>query len=288
MTPSSTRSLLVGSAAAAVALAGLDGGIAGWAQWSWTRAAAAQDIPAQLYSLPRHVIAMVLLAALAVAVATVLAEGGNRVLAGLVLAATVAGPMTVIAAPVRAGLITADSGDVGWWWHAAIGVPQLAIMLAATVWAVRCRRPAAPGTTARSGLGSAGTSFAIFAAIGLTGQILLLPNPQTSEHPGLLTAVGWAFLGAGLALVAARSASGRAPALALIAALAVVASLLLAYHRPGGWPGVAGWEFNGMEPPIVLSPAAVATFLAGPVIALGGQARRRIVGLAVPAPGAGQ
>ena len=44
-----------------------------------------------LHPLGRHVAGMVLLGALAVAVATVLARSGSRVLAGLVLVATAAG-----------------------------------------------------------------------------------------------------------------------------------------------------------------------------------------------------
>jgi hypothetical protein len=182
----------------------------------------------------------------------------------------------VIAAPVQATLITADDGNVHLWWHLVVGMPQFAIMLVATGWAVRCRR--VPTSFVQ---GSVVTVFGLFAAVAVTSQILLLPNPGTSEHPGLVVTVGWAFLGAGLALVLARSTRPSTPVLALAAAVVVVAALMLAYYRPGGWPGVAGWEFNGIESPIILSPAGVAALLAGPVLALGWQTRRWVARLQV-------
>jgi hypothetical protein len=45
-----------------------------------------------------------------------------------------------------------------------------------------------------------------------------------------------------------------------------------AYYRPGGWPGVAGWDGGGQSP-MVLSLGTTVCVLAGPLI--GAALRRR-------------
>jgi hypothetical protein len=41
--------------------------------------------------------------------------------------------------------------------------------------------------------------------------------------------------------------------------------MALGYLRPGGWPGVAGWEFDGMESPVILSAQVAIVSAAGPI-----------------------
>jgi hypothetical protein len=96
----------------------------------------------------------------------------------------------------------------------------------------------------------------------------------TQEAPGFWPCVGWAVLGAGLAVAVSRG-GWWAAAIPLALAALTLWSMVDAYHRDGGWPGVAGWEFNGMESPIVLSTAVVTVVLiAAPVGFVLGLARR--------------
>jgi hypothetical protein len=279
MRPHQVRSLLRGSVPAILAVALLDGGVAWSAQRAGIQALAAADAgPPWTYPLGRHVLAMVLLAVLTVAVSSGLRRAGFQVLGFAVLVGVVAGPMTVIAAPVRGSLITAGDGDTRLWWHLLVGGAQLTILLAADGWVTRCRRvegavsgsPDRPPLLVRSGW----SVFGVFAATAVTVQVVAMPNPGTSEHPGLAAILGWAALGAGLAVLVARSSRNSAPAWSLLAAGIVLGALAVAYVRPGGWPGVAGWEFMGMQPPVILSPAAELVLLAGPLLGLLVQARR--------------
>lgn len=318
------RSLLLGAVTATAGIALLDGGIAWSAQQAGLRFMAAED-PGSLaiysvgmYSVGRHVAAMVLLAALTVAVSVVLARAGHRGAAVAVLAAVVAGPMTVIAAPVSAALIAANDQDTLIWWHLVVGVPQFAVLAGVTVWSIHSpgraqaqtgaavRAGAAAGTGERAGArpgasagaGSGGGSvtafaalrgkpapvalltfsgasvFGVFVAAAITGQIVLTPNVGGGEHPGLLVIVGWAVLGAAIAAIVAGSSRVWLPAVALVAGVVVLGSLYWAYCRWGGWPGVAGWEFAGMQSPVILSPGSSLTLLAGPLLGLAVQGRR--------------
>jgi hypothetical protein len=54
------------------------------------------------------------------------------------------------------------------------------------------------------------------------------------------------------------------------AALSGLALLALshAYTRPGGWPGVAGWEMKGMESPVVLSSRVEVVLMAAGALGL--------------------
>jgi hypothetical protein len=61
----------------------------------------------------------------------------------------------------------------------------------------------------------------------------------------------------------------------------LIGSALATVALAGLDAGVAGWEFNGIESPIILSPAGVAALLAGPVLALGWQTRRWVARLQV-------
>ena len=264
----------------------LDAGVAWSAQRAGLRALAAADAgPPWTYSLWKHVVAMVLLAVLTVAVSSGLKLAGLRVIGFVVLVGVVAGPMTVIAAPVRESLITADGGNTRLWWHFVVGGAQLTILLAADRWVTRWLRTEVaisdsrgrPPLLSRSRSGAG--VFGVFAATAVTVQVVFTPNPGTSENPGLAAVLGWAALGAGLAVLVARSYRSSGPAWALIGAAIVMGALALAYVRPGGWPGVAGWEFMGMESPVILSPASGLVLLAGPVLGLlvlGGRMTARI------------
>ena len=95
------------------------------------------------------------------------------------------------------------------------------------------------------------------------------------ESVGLLPAAGWAVLAVGLAAAAAQRRWEVGAALLGLAGAALL-TLYFAYHRDGGWPGVAGWEYNGMQSPVVLSVAAAALLLtAAPAGAALGALRSR-------------
>jgi hypothetical protein len=63
-------------------------------------------------------------------------------------------------------------------------------------------------------------------------------------------------------VVAASRAALRAQAALVAVSIAVPAVLFLAYQRQGGWPGVAGWEFGGMQSPVITSTSIVVCLLA--------------------------
>lgn len=79
------------------------------------------------------------------------------------------------------------------------------------------------------------------------------------ESVGAVPAVGWAVLATGIAVAASRGWRVGVASSALAAA--ALAILYGAHHRKRGWPGVAGWEFSGMQSPVVLS-ASVAVLSA--------------------------
>lgn len=55
--------------------------------------------------------------------------------------------------------------------------------------------------------------------------------------------------------------------LAFLVGIAATSGLIfVAYTRLGGWPGVAGWEFDGMESPIITSAASTSVMFAAALI----------------------
>jgi hypothetical protein len=271
--PMSSRGELVwGALIAVLALVALDGGIASWAQWT-ARTTLAGSVADGQHSLNRHVLAMVLLSALTVAVGCLLALLRERMLALVVLAGVAAGPMGVLAAPVSASLVTVDVTDTYAWWHLVVQSGQFAILLAWGWWSVR-RLPAVlpqalregghPPDPVAHGRISSTLLFALYAAVTLTAQILSRTS-NGIESAGLLTMVGWAALGAGCAVVVTQVPARLTATWITAGGVLAIGAMYSAYYRPGGWPGVAGWE-NGIEAPVVLSFSTTACVLAGPLI----------------------
>jgi hypothetical protein len=258
--------LAVGAMVAGATVVALDGGVGWLAQRAGQAYSAAQGIDSgYLYSLPLHVASMLAVSALAVMIAAVLNLAGHRLLAALVVLGAVAGPLTLVAAPISSTLIRTDSMDTVAGWHLFIGGLQLLILSTSTWWTSRClmRRD----FSARLDLADESISGAIlYAAVGaccLAAQVPAMGN-LSGERPMLVVATGWSLLIAGVTVVLASVPRWRPVLLVTIGCAVVVLLMGVAYLRPGGWPGVAGWEFNGMESPVILSWANVPLFLLSP------------------------
>jgi hypothetical protein len=272
--------LLAGAVAAVTALALLDGGVAGLAQRAALAEAARYGLgrtDLELYSLTGHVLAMLAVAAVAVATATGLAATDLRPLAACVLAGAVTGPMTVAAAPVAASLVAGDSGDTRWWWHVAVALAQLVVMAAATWWTFEClRRPDAVadhrGVPWATRSVSAAAVFTLVAVAGFAVQVVVDRNGG-SQGPGVLAMLGWAILAGGLVTAVGWSVHWWASFAALVGVGAALGLMYAAYHRPGGWPGVAGWEVFGQSP-LVLTVGAAVTLLVAPFLGMVAQLLR--------------
>jgi hypothetical protein len=211
------------------------------------------------YPLAWHALAMVAVAVLAVAVSVVLVRAGARVAAGAVLVAAALGPMTLVATPLRESLVAPTSMDTVLWWHLAVAAAAGALLVGWTAGVVRALHGRPPrrvvaGRVLELHVGA----FVVLIAAGYT--FCLGAVADSAQAPGTVTTLGWATLAAGLALAVAAS-PGRVAATHLALAAIALGALHLAYHRPGGWPGVAGWEFRGMESPIVLTGAVAAMVL---------------------------
>jgi hypothetical protein len=235
------------------------------------------------YSLAGHVAAMTLLGAVAVLVASTLVSQGHRLLAALVLVGAAWGPMTVVAVPLRAGLIAASSSDTVWWWHVVVGGAVLVVL---AVWTIVVTPEHAGGILNVPFVGS------LFLVVAAVSFLICWNNVwELQESPGPLPSLGWALLAAGLAAIGTR-ATWRVlvPAVLLTAGALGVAAL--AYLRQGGWPGVAGWEFNGMESPVILSARVVLVLAVAlvPGLLLGAAARtgRRLASRRADGPAAVQ
>jgi hypothetical protein len=227
-----------------------------------------------LYGLAGHVLAMLGVAALAVAVSTALSLSGSRVMATLVLVATTAGPMTLIAAPVTGSLVTSNDMNTTWWWHLLVGCAQLSILTTTRRWATRCLSdsevqspgPDDAGASPLARLLARGM-FAVLTAVAFEVQ-LDASWDGGYESPSMATLLCWSAIGAGITIVTTR-ASHWWTAPAYLAATALMLALVFnAYHQDGGWPGVAGWEYAGMQSPIVLSTITTKILLIAPVTGL--------------------
>jgi hypothetical protein len=258
--------LVLGSLVAAGLLAMVTGGLAAAAQRT-----ADQLLPSEHYSLSMHVLAMTAVGALAVGVASALATQGRPWLAGIVLAAAALGPMTVVATPVRGSLVTPDSQDTALWWHVAVAAVLIAILGAWTLWAAHCLRERQLTPTPGEGPELSPLTmlpdllFVVTAGVGL---VIYLNAPEQSNPPALRAIVGWVMLAAGIVVAVGFARLWWTSLLAALAAGTVLGLVFLAYSRLGGWPGVAGWEYNGMESPIITSVATTATVLAAWAVGL--------------------
>jgi hypothetical protein len=210
---------------------------------------------------------MVLLGALAVTVAATLVVSRRRVLAGLVLVSIALGPMTLVATPVRAALVPVSYMDTRLWWHAVVGAVVVAV-LAGWTGAVVSRLSALPTTPGsvepvRARFPSEGVL--VFALIAVGFIVSWNKSFVLQESVGVLPSAGWAVLAAGMAVAVAHR-GWRVGAATLALAGAALVTMFGAYHRDSGWPGVAGWEFGGMQSPVVLSTTVAAMMLiAAPV-----------------------
>jgi hypothetical protein len=283
-------SLAGGYLVGALAVAAFDGGIAWQAQRAGQAASRAEGLgDGYLYSLPAHVFAMVVLAGFVVTLAAELWRAQRPGLAVAMLAGAVVGPMTLVAAPVARSVIAADGADTRWWWHTVVGLIQGALLLGWTWWTVRCRTPEQrrPGDRAADGGRppvSAASVFVVVTAAGCCAHAVALRDAG-NQVAGLTQYVGWSLLAAGLTVAVGTARRGWPGVVASAGAALTVEVLSLAYERPGGWPGVAGWEFGGMESPIVVSGISTTVLLTGPVLALA----VRVLGDRITAgrPGAG-
>jgi hypothetical protein len=248
---------VIGWVAGAAALAAVTAALASVAQHAAVVAARPETADLYTYSLVGHVAAITLLGCAAVFVASVLRSQGHLVLSAVVVVATGFGTMTVVAVPLRWSLVASSSGDTVWWWHLVVGTVVVAVL---GVW---CHVVApAPTPDAPRRRPSPDMLFVLVATVAFVGCWNF--SWQLQESPGVLPALGWAALAAGGA-VAASTASWRVPLVALVLTGVALAVMAWAYLRQGGWPTVAGWEFNGMESPVVLSARVCAVALAGPV-----------------------
>ncbi|HTY70842.1 MAG TPA: hypothetical protein VMI11_00290 [Actinomycetes bacterium] len=249
--PGWARRLAARSLAAAVVLVLLLSALTAWAQ-SATPAG-------QRYSLPAHVLAMTAVAALAVAVASGLIRLGKWELAAITAAGTAFGPMTLAAVPVRASLVTAASDDTALWWRALVALALTAVILTWAGAAARCLPP--PQRPVR-GLPSALAVDGLFAAVAVLGVVGYGGVPTQADTPVMRAVVGWALLAAGVATVAAFGSRWWVSPGYVLACAAALGLIVVAYARSGGWPGVAGWERDGMESPIVTCAESTVILLA--------------------------
>jgi hypothetical protein len=217
------------------------------------------------YSAGAHVVAMVAVAALAVMVTVTLWRSGSRAMAGAVVVGAAAGPMAVVAAPIRPGLMAPTSMDTLWWWHVLVTC-ALTLLIGGWLFGLNAvRRRDGVGRPELSPVRWDASIFLVTAALAFT--VVWNHSWQLQESPGALPALGWALLSAGLVVAAARSSRKRAVSTIALSVLTLLA-LSHAYTRPGGWPGVAGWELKGMESPVVLSSRVEVVLLAAGVLGL--------------------
>ena len=259
--PSWLSRLGLGSLLAAAVLGVTTGGMSLAAQHMADPAALRERYPVTL-----HVFAMIAVAGLSVAVAAALARRGLPLVAGLVLVGSAVGPMTVVAVPVRASLVDESTlGDTRMWWHVVVAALLTAVLVGWTWWADRClneRTTERPAASDGSRLAAAAL-FAVVAAAGLSAYFLI---PPQSNEPVMRAVVGWALLAAGIAVAAGFARTLWASLDFLVGVAATAGLIFLAYTRLGGWPGVAGWEYDGMESPIITSVASTVMMFAAPFI----------------------
>jgi hypothetical protein len=214
-------------------------------------------------SVAMHAAAMVAVATVAVGVAVALCRAGWALLAAPVLAGVALGPMTVVAAPLRASLIDGSGNDTTPSWHLAVGGVLLVVLSAWTWWTVRSSGHIPAELRASR---YAGWPLALFAAAFLAATVVHQQLPEQVNTPAGAAIIGWQLLASGIVTAVAVATHAKA---ALFASLSVSVSLgliALAYTRTGGWPAVAGWE--AIQPPIVTCWVATGTVLAAPFVGL--------------------
>jgi hypothetical protein len=265
----------VGVLLTAAVLVLLVGGIAGLAQHAaqvWWRAEGLVG-DQEMYSLSLHTMSMVGVGMVALVTASVLVVSGRVALAVAVLAGVVAGPMTLVAAPVSESLIRDDDMDTTRGWRLLVGVAVLGALAAGTWWTSRSLRRGGVLLNRVSSPGfSAGSLFVLVAGAVLTAQVPMMGN---QERPQLVVAAGWSLLIAGGAVVGTSLRTWQV-GLATVGSGVVLLLMAFAYLRIGGWPGVAGWEFKGIQSPVILTSVTAAGFAAGPLLGFLATVRGRV------------
>lgn len=251
--------LVIGSALCMAFLGLLIGGLAAAAQANAT----ATTVGSSLYSVPMHVVAMVALASLAVTLAVGLRRLGRTDLASVTLLGASIGPMTVVAVPVRESLVAASFQDAVVWWHALIAGVLFAVLAGWSWWADRClsERLASSGSVPSNSANPLypWLTFVVATALSL---IVYTQMPAQANTPAMRAILGWAIVAAAIVVVTAFGPTWWIGIAMTLAAGAALGLLVAAYSRSGGWPGVAGWELNGMQSPIITSWASTVVLLA--------------------------
>ncbi len=264
----------VGALLTAAVLGLLVGGIAGLAQHAaqvWWRSEGLTGNQ-EMDSLTLHTMSMVGIGMVAVATASLLTIDGRVALAVAVLVGAVAGPMTLVAAPVSESLIRDDSLDTILGWHLLVGAALLAVLATGTWWTSRSLRRGSVLLDGATSPGfSSGSLFVVVAGTVLAAQVPMMGNP---ERPQLVVATGWSLLIAGGAVIGTSLRTWQVGA-ATVGGGVVLLLMAVAYLRIGGWPGVAGWEFKGMESPVILTFVTAAGFAAAPLLGFLITVRRR-------------
>lgn len=229
------------------------------------------------YSVSMHVVAMVAVGGLSVAVATILSRQGLPLFGGLVLTAAVVGPMTVVAVPVTDSMVdTSTWQDTTVGWHVVVATVVAIVLAGWTVWSTRClkeRGAESVGATNRDRLAAA----TLFAVMVVAGVLAYSQIPVQSNEPAMRAVFGWALIAAGMAVASALARTAWVSLALFVGAAATLGLIFLAYTRLGGWPGVAGWEYNGMESPIITSIASTVVMLVAPLIGATAWLVRRVV-----------
>jgi hypothetical protein len=204
---------------------------------------------------------MALLAVFAVIVASTLISQGSRALAAAVLAASAFGPMTVVGAPLDESKYGEVAGaNASFPLHLGVAVGLLALLAGWTVWVVRRSGTASRTQRPRSERRHDALMFGVLFALGNTVGVLL--RPDTDETPSYLTVVCWTAMAAAAATALWHSRGMRSALITVLPAL-TLGAMYVAYFRPGGWAGVAGWEL--WTSPILFGIPSVAMSLSAPV-----------------------
>ena len=258
--PSWLERLVVGSLCAVGALGLIVGGLAWLAQLN--------SDPIPRYSLSMHVVAMSAVAGLGVAVAVGLWRLRQPLLAGVVLVGVVVGPMTLVAVPVR-GSLMANPMDTKWWWHAVVSIAVGSVLTGWAWWAHQClgRRAHVPPRESSSVIRQT-LQFALFVLAAMAAWVGFNETPMQSNAPVMRAIVGWALLAGGIVVVAAFAATAWTSLALLTGSALTLGAIFAAYTRIGGWPGVAGWEYKGMQSPIITSVPSTAALLVAPLLGL--------------------
>jgi hypothetical protein len=158
-------------------------------------------------------------------------------------------------------------------WHAAVAA---AVFLVLVGWTAAVNRMGAAGSSVGASVSASEsaevwlvrpfTRFMLMTVAASASYLYLASIAQgNGQEPQFAPVAGWSVLAAGSVLAAT---SGRAADILrqLALATAAVSVLAVSYRREGGWPGVAGWEFGGMQSPILLSTSIGVIVCCSPLI----------------------